>query len=25
VMLNRDYDIPGDERIALQVAEFYLK
>ncbi|MBL8078820.1 MAG: beta-lactamase family protein [Anaerolineales bacterium] len=26
VMLNRDYDIPdSDERIALQVAEFYLK
>ncbi len=25
VMLNRNYDIPGDERIALQVAEFYLK
>jgi CubicO group peptidase (beta-lactamase class C family) len=25
VMLNRNYDIPGDERIALQVADFYLK
>jgi CubicO group peptidase (beta-lactamase class C family) len=25
VILNRDYNIPGDERIALQVAEFYLK
>jgi CubicO group peptidase (beta-lactamase class C family) len=25
VMLNRDYNIPDDERIALQVAEFYLK
>jgi CubicO group peptidase (beta-lactamase class C family) len=25
VMLNRDYSIPVDERIALQVAEFYLK
>lgn len=25
VMLNRDYEIPGDDRIALQVAEFYLK
>lgn len=25
VMLNRNYNIPGDKRIALQIAEFYLK
>jgi CubicO group peptidase (beta-lactamase class C family) len=24
VLLNRDYDIPDDPRIALQVAQFYL-